>query len=245
MIILFTDYGTQGPYVGQVKAAIAELAPNQAVVDLLHEAPSFDPHAGAHLLVAWAPQFPAASVFFAVVDAGVGTTRDAVIMLADDRWFVGPDNGLLSVVASRAKMTRYWRITWRPESLSNSFHGRDLFGPVAAWIAGGKFPFDKVEDIAGLECQFSGDDLPRIIYIDHFGNAFTGIRSASMPEKEKLRVNHHTLSYARVYAEVPREAPFWFANSIGLCEIAVNRGSAAQDLGLEVGQVVSRVPNAI
>ncbi len=239
MIILFTDYGMQSPYVGQLKAVFAEQAPLQTVVDLLHEVPSFNPHAGAHLLAAWAPQFPAASVFLTVVDAGVGTERDAIIMLAEDRWYVGPDNGLLSVVAERAKQARYWRITWRPDVLSDSFHGRDLFAPIAAWVAAGKFPFDRVEDIDALQCQFSGDDLPRVIYLDHFGNAFTGLRAPSSPQHQKLRVKHHTLSYARVYAEVPRGAPFWFANSVGLCEIAVNRGSAAQDLKLEIGQTVS------
>ena len=238
MIILFTDYGTQSPYVGQVKAVLAEIATSQTVVDLLHEAPSFNPHAGAHLLAAWVMQFPAASVFLAVVDAGVGTERDAIILLADDRWYVGPDNGLLSVVAARAKLARYWRITWRPAVLSDSFHGRDLFAPIAAWIAAGKFPFDKVEDIDALQCQFSADDLPRIIYLDHFGNAFTGLRAPANPKNLKLRVNNRILSYARVYAEVPLGAPFWFANSVGLCEIAVNRGSAQQELGLAIGQSV-------
>lgn len=241
MVILFTDYGMQSPYVGQLKAVIAELAPAQTVVDLLHDVPPFNPHAGAHLLAAWAEQFPAASVFLAVVDAGVGTDRDAIIMLAEDRWYVGPDNGLLSVVADRAKSVRYWRIVWRPEILSHSFHGRDLFAPIAALIAAGKFPFERVEDLDSPQHLFGGDDLPRVIYLDHFGNAFTGLRAPATPQNAKLRVNNHTLSYARVYAEVPRGAPFWFANSVGLCEIAINRGSAQQTLGLEIGQAVGLV----
>ena len=135
MIVLFTDFGVRDPYVGQVKARLAEFAPAQQVVDLLHEVPDFNPHAGAHLLAAFAPGFPPGSVFLAVVDPGVGTPRDAVVVLAGGRWFVGPDNGLLSIVAARNSDTRLWRITWQPEALSNTFHGRDLFALIAADIA--------------------------------------------------------------------------------------------------------------
>jgi S-adenosyl-L-methionine hydrolase (adenosine-forming) len=98
VIVLFTDFGVRDPYVGQVKARLAEHAPAQQVVDLLHEVPDFNPHAGAHLLAAFASGFPPGSVFLAVVDPGVGTPRDAVVMMAGGRWFVGPDNGLLSIV---------------------------------------------------------------------------------------------------------------------------------------------------
>ena len=239
MIILLTDFGSRDPYVGQVKAVFAQYAPQQAVVDLLHEVPDFNPHAGAHLLAAWAPQFPLGSVFFAVIDAGVGGDRDAVIVLADGRWLVGPDNGLLSVVAGRAESCRVWRITWRPTHLSNSFHGRDLFAPIAAWIATGEFPHDKVEEITALHTQFAIEDLSRIIYIDHYGNAYSGVRAASVPQTASLQINQHSLKYARVYSDVARGAAFWFGNSIGLVEIAVNRGSAADALGLQIGQTIS------
>ena len=106
MIVLFTDFGVRDPYVGQLKARLVEHAPSQQVVDLLHEAPDFNPHAGAHLLAAFAPGFPPGSVFLTVVDPGVGTPRSAVVVLAGGRWFVGPDNGLLSIVAARHSDTR-------------------------------------------------------------------------------------------------------------------------------------------
>src|SRR5512139_2298729 len=112
LILLFTDFGLRDPYVGQVKARIAELAPAQLVVDLLHEVPDFNPHAGADLLAAFADGFQPGSVFLAVVDPGVGTPRNAVVVMAGGRCFVGPDNGLLSVLAARHSDTRVWRITW-------------------------------------------------------------------------------------------------------------------------------------
>ena len=100
MIFLFTDYGAADLYVGQMRAALFLHAPGADIVDLLHTAPDFDVRASAHLLAALAPSFQLGSVCLAVVDPGVGSSRDAVVMLADERWYVGPDNGLLSVVAA-------------------------------------------------------------------------------------------------------------------------------------------------
>ena len=140
MIVLFTDFGMSDPYVGQIKARMAEFAPAQIVVDLLHEVPVYNAHAGAHLLAAFVSGFQPGSVFLAVVDPGVGTLRQGVVMMAGGRWFVGPDNGLLSLVAARNIDTRLWRITWQHEDLSSTFHGRDVFAVIAAEIARGEFP---------------------------------------------------------------------------------------------------------
>jgi S-adenosyl-L-methionine hydrolase (adenosine-forming) len=239
MIILFTDYGIQGPYAGQLKGAIACHAPDIRVVDLLHDSPQYNPHAGAHLLAAMVPQFPPGSVFLAVVDPGVGTPRKAVVMVVDGKWFVGPDNGLLSIVAARAQATVMWRIVWRPDNLSDTFHGRDLFAPVAAWIAAGRFPEDKLEVIDGLQVAFDANDLPRILYIDSFGNAWTGLRGAAIPETALLKTKEHTLGHRRVFAESGKGEPFWYVNSVGLVELAVNRGNLAELMGLKIGDMVN------
>src|SRR5512138_140474 len=136
MIALYTDFGADDIYVAQVKSVmLEELAGRVPIVDLLHSVPAFDIAAGAHLLAALQTRFPRGTVFLAVVDPGVGSERDAAVVEADGKWFVGPDNGLLSVAAARATEARTWRILWRPPALSVSFHGRDLFAPVAAWIA--------------------------------------------------------------------------------------------------------------
>jgi S-adenosylmethionine hydrolase len=114
---------------------LAAQAPRVPVLDLLNDVPDYDVECAAHLLAALAPQFPAATVFLAVVDPGVGTRRGAIVVEADGRSFVGPDNGLLSVVYQRAPKRRCRSIAWRPSRLSSSFHGRDLFAPVAARLA--------------------------------------------------------------------------------------------------------------
>lgn len=236
MIVLFTDFGVRDPYVGQVKARLAEHAPTQQVVDLLHEVPNFNPHAGAHLLAAFAPGFPPGSVFLAVVDPGVGTPRDAVVVLAGGRWFVGPDNGLLSVAAARQPDTRLWRITWQPEALSATFHGRDLFALIAADIARGEFPADKLVPTDKLHVEFDAGDLPRVIYIDHYGNVWTGVRG--VPKDARVSAAGELFKHSESYGFVGKGEGFWFVNSVGLLELAVNRGSVAEAFGLAVGDPV-------
>jgi len=172
----------------------------------------------------------------AVVDPGVGTPRDAVVVLAGGRWFVGPDNGLLSVVAARNSDTRIWRIIWQPETLSNTFHGRDLFVLIAADIARGTFPTDKLTQIDRLNVEFDAGDLARVIYIDHFGNAWTGVRG--VPKDAHVSAAGERFRHSESFGFVGKGEGFWFNNSVGLLELAVNRGSAATAYGLKVGDPV-------
>ena len=235
-IFLFTDFGAADLYAGQVKAVLQRHAPNVVVIDLLHAAPAFNVQASAHLLAAISMQLPPDSVTLAVVDPGVGGARDAVALAADNQWYIGPDNGLLSVLAARAKARNCWRITWRPEQLSASFHGRDLFAPVAAAVACGEFPADKAESGARLSVDFGGDDLGEIIYIDHYGNAFSGLRAQDLPRNARIGVAGRSMGHARVFSAVPAGEMFWYENSLGLVEIAGNACSAAATLGLRIGQ---------
>lgn len=238
MILLFTDYGAADLYVGQMRAVICLHAPGVDVIDLLHTAPNFNIRASAHLLAALAPSFQLGSVCLAVVDPGVGSKRDTVVMLADEKWYVGPDNGLLSVVAARAKKLEVWRISWKPENLSRTFHGRDLFSPIAAWIEKGEFPHGKLVDTVSLQVQLDAGDLAEIVYIDHYGNALTGLRADKISSAARVRIGATELAYAPIFAEMAPDKPFWHGNSIGLVEIAVNSGSAAQMLALKVGDAV-------
>jgi S-adenosylmethionine hydrolase len=239
MIILFTDFGADDVYVAQVKAALLEHFPAAVVLDLLHSAPNFRVEAGAHLLAALQERFPTGSVFMAVVDPRVGTERDAVVVEADDKWYVGPDNGLLSVLSARAARRRTWRIIWRPQRLSSSFHGRDLFAPVAGWIARGEFPHDNLQEVPDLQVRLGPDDLGEIIYVDHYGNALTGLRASSVPREAVLALRKHRLKYARVFADVPAGGAFWYEDSIGLVELAANGASAAALLGAKIGDPVT------
>lgn len=239
MIVLFTDFGIQDPYVGQVKARLIEAAPAQQIVDLLHEAPAYNAHAGAHLLAAFAPTFPPGTVFFAVVDPGVGTVRDAIVMLSGGQWFVGPDNGLMSIVAARHRESRIWRVMWQPDVLSATFHGRDLFAVIAAEIARGDFPADKLTEVDELDVMFNAEDLASVIYIDHFGNAWTGVRGTEIPKSVRISAKSASFKHSESYGFVGRGEGFWFVNSVGLLELAVNRGHAAQQFGLAVGDPVN------
>ena len=134
MIALFTDFGLHGPYTGQMKAVLHQMAPGIPAIDLFADAPVGNPKASAYLLAVYAGWFQAGTVFLCVVDPGVGGARPAVILDADGRWYVGPGNGLFELVQRRARKTRSWDIDWKPERLSASFHGRDLFAPVAAML---------------------------------------------------------------------------------------------------------------
>src|SRR5271166_7022443 len=116
------------------------MAPSIPVIDLFADAPVGNPKASAYLLAVYAEWFPAGTIFLCVVDPGVGGTRPSIIIEADSRWYVGPGNGLFELVRRRAKEARCWDIDWKPERLSASFHGRDLFAPVAAALARGELP---------------------------------------------------------------------------------------------------------
>ena len=235
MIFLFTDFGGTDIYAGQVRAVLAGAAPGEAVIDLTHDAPALNVKASAHLLAALALRLPAGAVTLAVVDPGVGSAREAVAVEADGRWYVGPDNGLLSVVAARAGKRECWRITWRPRQLSASFHGRDLFAPVAADIARGEFPAAKAAQLARLDIDFGAGDLAEIIHIDHYGNALTGLRAADLPRTTPIVAAGRWIGHARVFSDVAPGELFWYEDSLGLVEIAGNACSASARLGLAVG----------
>lgn len=239
MIVLFTDFGPADPYVGQLHAVLVREAPGVPVIDLLHTVPSFDIRAGAYLLPALAGEFPPGTIFVCVVDPGVGGPRRPLLVRAEGRVYVGPDNGLFEIVARRAGHAEVRVLTWRPPRLSASFHGRDLFAPVAALTARGISLESEPGNLSAPPHAPWPDDLPQIVYIDHYGNAMTGLRAAMVAADATLEVTGHRLPPARVYGDVGAGNAFWYENSIGLVEIAVNRGSAAEALGLRVGDEVA------
>jgi S-adenosyl-L-methionine hydrolase (adenosine-forming) len=239
MFVLMTDFGVMGPYLGQMKAVLKQQAPEIPIIDLFADAPAFDPKASAYLLAAYAPEFPPGTVFLCVVDPGVGSARRGAILKADGRWLVGPDNGLFNVIGRRAADLQWWDIDWRPVRLSTTFHGRDLFAPVAARIARGEMPPGRLQDARARLRPDWPEDLPQIIYIDHYGNAMTGLRAERLSSGTVLKVCGIELRRVRTFSEVPCGEPFWYENANGLAEIAVNRGSAANVLGLGVGSAIA------
>lgn len=243
MIVLYTDFGWNGPYLGQLKAALIRAAPSIPVVDLMADVPAFNPKAAAYLLAALAPEFPIGTVLLCVIDPGVGTCeRSPVILDVDGRWFVGPDNGLFEVVRRRGRNVRKRIITWRPARLSNTFHGRDLFAPVAAALARGRMVASYGVRNSGPSQSEWPDDLSEIIYVDGFGNAMTGIRASKAdPQITLVQCGEMVIPHGATFSDVSKAEPLWYENSNGLIEIAVNQGNAAQRLGLSIGSAVCLV----
>jgi S-adenosyl-L-methionine hydrolase (adenosine-forming) len=240
MIALFTDFGLHGPYTGQMKAVLHQMAPGIPIIDLFADAPVGNPKASAYLLAAYAAWFPVRTVFLCVVDPGVGGTRPSIFVEADGRWYIGPGNGLFELIQRRARKTHSWDIDWKPKHLSASFHGRDLFAPFAAMLARGDAPPGRSCEDAGRRPDWP-DDLSEIAYVDHFGNAMTGLRAAALPSDARLSAAGRVLERARTFGDRPPGAAFWYENSNGLAEIAVNQGRADRDLGLSIGVPVEIV----
>ena len=243
MILLYTDFGISGPYVGQLHAVLAREAPGIPVVDLQHDAPRFDPKAAGYLLAALTEDLSSGSVVLSVVDPGVGTERAPLALQAGGLSFVGPDNGLLALVARRKPRAgglpaSAWQIDWRPERLSASFHGRDLFASVAAMLAKRRVPAARPMALDALVGADWPEQLAEVVYLDGYGNAMTGLKAADLPAGTQLCVGRHRLKRAETFGRVAPGEAFWYANAYGLAEIAVNRGSAGHDLGLRIGSPI-------
>jgi S-adenosylmethionine hydrolase len=237
MIVLFTDFGLTGPYVGQLHAVLAREAPGVPVIDLFHDLSPYRVRAAAYLLPAYCQGFPPATVFACVVDPGVGGPRRALMVEADHRWYVGPDNGLFQPLVARAGRAVVHEILWRPPQLSSSFHGRDLFAPVAACLTRGQRPEGRPAQLDSVTGEWPAD-LSEVVYVDRYGNAMTGLRATMLPSSARLGIGGQRVAHARTFSDAPPGTAFWYSNSNGLVEIAVNQGSAAAQLGVAVGQRV-------
>ncbi|MFO1129398.1 MAG: SAM-dependent chlorinase/fluorinase [Rhodospirillales bacterium] len=239
MIVTFTDFGPTGPYIGQLRAALIAEAPRVPIVDLLVDAPAFNPKAASYLLAAFGARLPSGTIFLAVVDPGVGSERAGLAIEIDGSWYVGPDNGLFEHVCRRAATPPCWiRLSRREPIPYATFHARDVFAAVSARLAKGRPPPGKPVS-SGLRFPDWPDDWPAIIYIDSFGNAMTGTRATSVPADAVIEVAGIRLPRHRTFADTAAGTAFWYENSSGLVEIAVNSGSAADVLNLTPGQEIA------
>jgi S-adenosylmethionine hydrolase len=237
-IVLFTDFGPAGPYSGQIESVLRQIAPDIPVINLLSNAPVANPRLSSYLLAALRHSFPVNSIFLTVVDPGVGTDRRAAVLHADGQIFVGPDNGLLNTVAVQSRTVHWSEITWQPVHCSMSFHGRDLFAPIAAKLAINAAD-DLLMPFIGQDLTEWLPDLPEVIYFDHYGNAMTGLRYQDKFAGRILMVNDRVIRQADTFNAVIEHHAFWYKNSSGLIEIAVNKGNAEQQLDLELGSQIS------
>jgi S-adenosyl-L-methionine hydrolase (adenosine-forming) len=236
-IALVTDFGP-GPYVGQVRLALDALLPGCPVLDLVCDLVPFRPDLAAYLLPALVRDVPAGTLFLCVVDPGVGGQRAPLALAADGRWFVGPDNGLLATVARRARALSAVRVGWRPAWSSQSFHGRDLFAPIAARICGGEDLQGEGMDGPSLQGWDWPEDLARVVYVDVYGNLMSGVRADRLGSQGSLSLAGVDIPWARTFCEAAPGSAFWYENAFGLVEIAVNQGRADEALGLGPGSVL-------
>ena len=240
MILLVTDFGWNGPYVGQMHAAIRRIAADVPIIDLMHDAPRFAPGAAGELLAALAPALPADATVVAVIDPGVGTARRPVVIEADGRRWIGPDNGLFDPILRISGHSRAWVLDPPVQEMSRTFHGRDLFAPAAARFAIGETP--EMTVIAPGAMVRSPVAAETIVYVDDFGNAMTGM--ADLSPDAVVEVSGHRIGYAETFGAVSPGRPLWLFNSLNRVEICVSQGNAAAELGLKIGDPITiRLPD--
>lgn len=245
VITLTTDFGTRDHYVGAMKGVIATLAPRVSVFDITHGIPEFDVSEGAFAIAQAYRFYPLGTVHVVVVDPGVGSSRRPIAVAAEGHLFIAPDNGVLSQVLESAESFEARTIASRHghRSLSHTFHGRDLFAPAGARLATG-LPFDDVGDRVSnpfrLPSVAVAQGAGRVLHVDGFGNVVTSFQEGDLPERTGLKVGSVTVQLRSTsYATVPEGRLFLIPGSSGYVEVSLNRGSAADALGVRAGAPVT------
>ncbi len=246
MITLLTDFGTADHFVGVMKGVIAGIAPGVPVVDITHDVPAFNVATGAFFLEQSWRYFPRGTVHVAVVDPGVGSERRGILVEVEGQLFVGPDNGIFSFVMKDSVRVLEKPGYWLPV-VSATFHGRDVFAPVAAYLATGVKPARmgrKVYDAQRLERLAPAPGSPQmwngcVLHVDRFGNLVTNFAVSQFPD---LGEGEFDLGGAkrveRTYANCPDGLLCVVAGSSGYYEISIGRASAALKTGLRAGSPI-------
>ena len=247
-IALLTDFGTLDPYVGVVKGVILTRAPEARLVDLTHEIPPQNIIAGAYFLRSAVGYFPKGTIFQCVVDPGVGSSRKAVAMRAGEHFFVGPDNGLFTAALGKTidECVELTETKYHLPSPSTTFHGRDIFAPVAAALAKGV----ALRKLGKRMNHWIWREIPKpyktsrgwngeVLWADHFGNLITNLEPKHLPKNFRLKVGKTVaLSLTTHYAAAKKGSVVALIGSDGTLEIAVSGGNAAQKLGVGIGTSV-------
>jgi len=241
-VFFFTDFSSRGPYLGQMETAVLAVAPHARIINLMNDAPFANPRASACLLAALNDYLPENAVVVAVVDPGVGGSRKAICLNIGDRWYLGPDNGLLALLVSNAGAENCFLAELHDSyktAASASFHGRDVFAPVAGLLVNGKSPDTCPLPASGMVGASWPGELAEVIYLDGFGNAMTGLRMRNLGDLQGVVVGEQLVKPAHTFSSVPAGALFCYENSMGLLEIAANGSNAGRILGLEIGSPVN------
>ncbi len=257
LVALYTDFGINDPYVGQLKGAVKTVNPSAELLDLSHDSAAFDISAASYVLAKATRTLPSGTVIVAVVDPGVGSDRAALaVRTAAGRIYVAPDNGILTEVLAREGLAEARLIEnqdlFLPGEASSTFHGRDIFAPVAGHLAGGtslESVGPKAEKLLRLP-RNTATVMPNlakglVIFIDHYGNILTNIPGSELAKLKTGQLLNLTIKgkpvpvpFLRTYAEAPADRPFALVNSDGEFEIAIAKGNAAKKLGVAPGDPV-------
>jgi S-adenosylmethionine hydrolase len=265
-ITFLSDYGDRDEFAGVCRAVIARIAPEARLIDLTHGIDRHDVSGGALVLATAVPYAPD-GVHLAIVDPGVGTPRRAVALRVADgeRVLVGPDNGLLWPAAERlggiVEAADISLSAFRLEPISATFHGRDVFAPVAAQIATGASLAEAGEsldsgELTRLEVTIAqiepdGSVAAHVARVDRFGNLILDLATRQLPESGlrlgcalsvELGADAREALFARTFADVPDGGLLLYVDSSGRAALAVNRGSAAESLGLAAGDALALLP---
>lgn len=233
-ITLLTDFGTADGYVGEMKGVLATLAPGVPIVDIAHDIPPQDVQAARLTVERYWRRFPPGSIHLVVVDPGVGSDRAAIAVESDERFLVGPDNGVLSAALTAAAKCVALPV---PPDAAPTFHGRDVFAPVVARLATGAVFSTLGEPTSATMLRTPVAERTTtgwhgaIIAIDRFGNAITNLP----PDASRVSVSGRELRVVRTYSDLREGEAGALVGSSGLVEIAVRNGSAARELGLTRG----------
>ena len=249
IITLTTDFGLQDHYVGVMKGVIAGINPDARLIDISHEVRSYEVAHGAFVIAQAYRYFPAGTVHLVVVDLGVGSERRAIVAAAAGQFFVAPDNGVLSQVFEReehiVRVIDIDRFALKPTS--RTFHGRDVFAPVAGRLSLGT-PFEDVGEVTGDYVRLEpttpkliepGHWRGRVLNIDRFGNIVTSFPSELLERSPVgFRIELGEIEVATVaesYVAAPEGTPFIIAGSSGYLEVSINQGSAGEQAGVGLG----------
>jgi len=252
MITLTSDFGLRDSYVAEMKGVILTVNPKAIIVDISHDVDKFDVRMGAFILASAVSFFPKGTVHLVVVDPGVGTRRRAILVQTKRAYFVGPDNGVLMLAALGQGVEHIYELS-NPNlmlpKISNTFHGRDIFAPVAANLDKGVKARDFGQEISNpvtpnfVAVEQTKEDLRgEVLHIDGFGNIITNIKEKNMINAKILKIKLPAASlevkFGKAYAEAQPEEPIVLIGSHGFVEIAVNQGSAAERFHVQVGDKI-------
>ena len=258
IITLTTDFGLKDAYVAAMKGVMIGISPDTTLIDITHLISPQDVMEAAFVIKHAAPFFPAETVHVAVVDPGVGTDRLPVAFRHQDQWFVGPDNGLFSLVLNGALPTDLVTLNkpeyWLTQTPSDTFHGRDIFAPAAAHLSAGTLLTQlgtSLESLRPLQWALPIADHQGIqgwvVHVDHFGNCITNItRHQIITHSQSRGIKGYVgstiiQSIHSTYGNVPSGEPLMLYDSNGLLEIAIHAGNAAELLSIRKGSAVNIV----